>query len=688
MKNTIAFRNGFLCLSGGSHDNRQAAMTVASELMQFGFILDEGAMSQMSSASVADITSFYNEIIPFLKKLTGSEHSFRPFWPGFPTQVMGMSECELWFHQMVHYISGGSYSPSEWTKARPTAFEQPSYTVIRAGSEQDMLHTYVSLVSVNNSLTPEDSTYVEWFVNNGYMLPAGTRVPFKETACMLMYRGQLKPKTVTDVLRVAVYMSGGDVSLPALPRKYVKVNAWSSIKRYNTERDAFKFRKFTRAQRRFILGLLEETNCDVRDMKLNAARWVRLAEVLHPGEYSAKYPRSSAMFDAIRNDKVRSWYGEIGPAFDKSYEHGLLKLAERPGEFFRRIDFLVRNASDTQMTIILNVIGKIANGVSNKVLFEVYSHFLSRSNAVTDRRVFVKGARKATRLPDLPAISEMHCDQICATIVKAISTKFASLDKLGRVYIDQKLSDVPVPTNMRSMNMSLKPTIRGTRVPIGNQDAKVIRAYVHWFDERGNVDIDLTAMFLGDNKCTHIGWNGLHSSNIGCYSGDVRNRRGANAEYIDIDVKEALDAGYRYVTIDARNYNGGKLSDIRDCVFGYMEREFPECNMYFVPSTLANTVRLNSPSQNTIVAVIDLETREYIFLDIDQDGIPVASANINSIMDAIMPYMEPPRFSVLDLLNLHSGRFEQVFKEEDADVCFVYDDFVNSYTKTLEYMGV
>src|SRR5574343_282744 len=147
MKNTIAFRNGFLCMPSGNHDNRQAAMTVASELMQFGFILDEGAMSQMSSASVADITSFYNEIIPFLKKLTGSERSFRPFWPGFPAQVMGMSECELWLHQIAHYISGGSYSPSDWTNARPTAFEQPSYTVIRAGDEQDMLHTYMSLVS-------------------------------------------------------------------------------------------------------------------------------------------------------------------------------------------------------------------------------------------------------------------------------------------------------------------------------------------------------------------------------------------------------------------------------------------------------------------------------------------------------------------------------------------------------------
>lgn len=186
-----------------------------------------------------------------------------------------------------------------------------------------------------------------------------------------------------------------------------------------------------------------------------------------------------------------------------------------------------------------------------------------------------------------------------------------------------------------------------------------------------------------------IGWNGEHSSNLGCYSGDVRHRQGACAEYIDIDVAKSLKAGARYVILDARNYNGGSFESVKECVFGYMEREFPEANRIFVPSTISNAVRLTSESSNSLVAMIDLETNEYIMLDIDQGGIPVASANVDQILSAVKEFSEIPAFSVYHLLEMHAKERGTIVNEkQEAETALSFEDFSGSYIEILKWMGV
>ncbi|GAF79064.1 unnamed protein product [marine sediment metagenome] len=299
----------------------------------------------------------------------------------------------------------------------------------------------------------------------------------------------------------------------------------------------------------------------------------------------------------------------------------------------------------------------------------------------------LKGSRKRTELPDLPAIPEKTVNKIKELIISTLKSKFSTLDKMGNVYLDEELKKIPLPTNMRSASSSLKPIVRGTRSPIGNQNAKVIRAFVHWFDENGNQDLDLSATLIGMGKSAVISWNGEKNKGYGCYSGDVRYRQGACAEYVDIVVDKALKDGFKYVIIDVRNYEGRSFSSVKECVGGYMEREFAEANMTFVPSTLANCTQLQNESSATIMSVIDLETREVIHLDIDQDGIPVASANFEEIMAAIKPYCEPPTFSVHHLLELHvETRGKIVDNEKDADVSLKFKDFSESYVETLKYI--
>lgn len=186
MKNLIQFRNGFVNLKNVNGDNYQTAMSVVSELMQFGFILDKDAIDNLSHALKEDIITFHNEIIAWLKDITGSNRNYQPFYKGFPQQVMEMSETELWIHQIIHYMSNGTYEPTEWTKSRPTAFEQPKYTKITSGTEDEFLNIFTKLVSVNSSLTPDDLSVVEFFISSKNELRFPEKIPFKENLCVIL----------------------------------------------------------------------------------------------------------------------------------------------------------------------------------------------------------------------------------------------------------------------------------------------------------------------------------------------------------------------------------------------------------------------------------------------------------------------------------------------------------------------
>ena len=692
-KNTIALYKGFVSFSVSTENNRNTtknsfALTVQANLMQYGYMLSQDALGYLSSAPRNEVIQFNDEVVEFLKENMGGRYNYEPLYKNFPEEVMSMSDCELFFNQIIHYLSNGEWSPESIEMERPVKFENIKYTVLEPITHKRFLQIFTDLCSINTSLTPVDSMIILWFCKEygtslNSILPK--EIPFKETLCMLASFGLNVPiKSVTDVLRVCVYMSGGDVSLPKVPRKTIKKNAWTKTHIPNAARELFKFKKFTRAERKYILSLLEQTNCDSKEGVLKANRWVRLGERLHPTEYKNKFPKAAKFFDEIRNENPKSWYSDVKKAFEVSFENGLQKLSERPGEFSRRMDALIRtNPNHTKM--IMEYFGASAARSSNKVLFEVYTHFESRAKKQEYRRVTIKGSRVAYPLPTLEALPVRVIGAVQQSIWDILRNKFSSLDKLGKVYIDDELRKLPLPTNMRSLNMSLKPRIRGQRIAFDNPDAKVIRAFVHWMDERGNEDLDLSATFVGETKSAWVAFhNPRFENNI--HSGDVRHRQGPCAEYIDIDIADTLANGYRYVMVDVRNYNGRSLASV-ESVFGLMEREHPEANNLWCPQTISNTQMLQSESTNTLVTILDLQNKEYIFIDEDTEGKPVAALDSNNIINVINHYSQLPAVSAFDILLLHTeARGMLVESKEDADTCFMVKDFTNSYEDIAKMM--
>lgn len=411
-----------------------------------------------------------------------------------------------------------------------------------------------------------------------------------------------------------------------------------------------------------------------------------MVDGLHVGEYKNAFPKAFDAINKIRNEKVKTWYSKLNEAFDKSLENGLKVLSERPGEFSRRIDWLIRT-NPNNVDLIMTYFSEAVKGTSNKVLFEVYNHFENRLEEKSDRSVMIKGARKRTPLPTLPALSNKIVETIHSKLFETLRDKFSTLDSLGNCWIDEELKKIPLPTNMRSMNFSSKPTVRGQRTPLDNPDAKVIRPFVHWMDPHGREDLDLSVTFVGDKTVEVLSYSNIRVGKS-VHSGDVRHKIGACAEYVDIDIKDALSRGHKYAVIDVRNFNGGSLKSV-ETSFGIMEREHPESNKTWLPETLSSCSYLESTSSVTLISIIDLVTKEYIMLDIDSDGTTYARGDIKNTLKLVEEYSKLPKVSVYDLVLLHvEGRGKQVTLDHNVDTYFKYEDFMNSYEETGKLMGV
>jgi len=701
-KAVVCLQKGLIVIpqSEDVEDNIAYASTVQSKLLDFGYILGGKAFKKLCGSSVSFIIRYHDEVMEYLRSATGGKMNYVPLYGDFPTTMMTEKDAYIMENALHYFIGKGSFEGFTPVMDKPVDFEKTDITILELANEEHFNNIFTSLVGVNVSLLPQDLEVIKWFVSSGYELvfPANG-VPFKENLCTLaaMKVPGLPIKTTVDVLRIAVHMSGGDISLPAVPPA-MKTPKFTRGKVPNPEREKFKFKKFSRAERRYLLELLENTHCDPKEMVLKDQRWIRLGEILHPGEYKSRFPKTFRAFMAIRSTKVTSWYGELNAAFKVSLARGLDVLGMRAGEMVRRMDWLVRTYTGSDnLSLILYKFTTVVSNASNKVLYELYTHFEKRKDPTVDRKVMIKGKRKATNLPDLPALPTGLIVSVQHGIKDVLIAKFSKLDPLGKCWIDPELFKISLPINMRSINFSLKPVIRGQRTPIFNKDSKVVRAFFHWFDEHARLDPDLSATFVGDDKHKVLSYSGLKVGNS-CHSGDVIARRGACAEYIDIDIADAKQAGYKYVLVDVRNYRGGSLAEMQG-MFGLMEREYPESNKTWIPATVSNCHATSSEASNTLLTIIDLITMEYIFLDVDSTGSTFARGDVKTILETVKQYSQPPKFSVGHLLQMHAeARGTDITNDVPevpgvtikltADTVFNFDDFCHSYELIGKYMGI
>lgn len=689
-------------------DLKPATVQIQAEVMRYGYMFDTKCVKYLNSLPDDELKSFSKEIENYLIDTYGDDGQYCSLFGDFPNGVMELDEIDFFICQFVHYLSDGEINPihpvnDAELKVSYGECMHKDYKMIEPILMEDFVKIFYNLLSGQQSLTSYDKENIEYLCDHykEIVYSDGTKpgllvfpeeIPFKENLCIVATKlnTEFKFNTITDILRVCVYLSGGDISLPAPVKKsqYYR-DSWLSNpghlarmrrmttanyierwiedekkrldERYNSAIKDYRFKKFARPTRKTILAMIEKFLDEnpslakqeqiLEDIKRYRQRWIRLAEILHPGEYKSKYPLTCNLFVIVRNagTYIQTYNGKV----ESCRRHGTINdlvaiYKQRPGEFARNLDNLLRNY-DYSQDFILDSFKSVINGLSTKVLYELLDHFYARNTDyyLKNRSVVIKSSRINVQLPELEQLDDDVQNRLIDILFNEFVARMSAKDSLenSTYFLDPKLKNITLPSNMRTLNFAPGQLPRGSKLELSNSTG-ILRFYCRWDDPEGRRDLDL-ATYLIDTKNPErnqfISWDANnYNSNIDkwwVFSGDVRHRKGKCAEYIDIKIAEAVKQGYDRIVMCVNDFDGeGFLTKNAYC--GVMERDKLEekGSCTWAPETVSLGFRLANNSVNICAAIVNLEDLTMTVVDEDMTGDRVASRSKDKLVKIVEKY--------------------------------------------------
>lgn len=667
-------------------------VSMMKNVQSLGFTFSKELFETLMHCGKDELKNFYTELIPELKALVGADVTYRPMYPNFPEQVAEASDVELFINAIVHYFTLGQLMPEYEKNERLPLIDVNKMTVLSIGNSEDLMKILTNLASSKTSISQQDKediiTIIKATPDYAKYLP--DTIPLKENVALIgkliIEEAPIKSaapikkyfKTATDVLRLVTAMSDGDISLAAKT----------------------KYRSLKRCERRIILDLLANCGNITEDLYRYQYEWIRVAEILHPFEYKyKKYNGVNKAFNTLRNEKKPLMFGgQVQAAIlKKDMRTAATLLKERPGEFARQLDKVLRDSDNANY--ILNCFKDVATSISTPVLLQVRQHFIGRmAEQRTPVRVFFpKGnlARAMSIKNELPAIDATICKNVAKICRDALIEQYKEKDFLGNVFVDEDFKHYLVPFSQRSASKAVKTIVRGSKVPV-KEDASAVRAFIWWtnmddskaddYYGNGRVDIDLSAAIFDENwnYLEHVSYTHLRSAKYKAYhSGDITNggsvKGNGVAEFLDVDIESVGKRG-RYVVYQVYAYTSQKFCDLTNCRFGWMEREDVNSGEIFEPTTVAMKMDLTAESTVAIPVIFDCVERKFIWCDLNL-AMPCSNrggnnieSNISGVIATCFAMANMNKANLYDLILLNAkARGNIVTDRNEADIIFSND---------------
>lgn len=657
MNNEIFIRRKQKILLDNSNNSdptiEQYIATILKNLETLGFSLSLPIINILKTYSIEQLRTFYQQLIKHLKQSIGAHVQYKPMYPNFPKQVMDTDSAVLYFNAIIHYLTEGKWLPSYQAHDRARLFDI-KLQVIELGAEQEFKALFINLMQAKTSLSETDKEDLNWFINNypNALSYLPESIPHKENIATIIASFIKKDsnncyaninhyfKTATDVLRLAVALSKGDISL-AVSCKYIS---------------------FNRTTRRLLLTLLEQCNTIEEDMLRYKKRWIRLGERLHPREFE-QFSKVNQAFHKLRNDiAITTFNSQVNASIQqKDIVKTLYLLKSRAGEFARRLDYLLRTS--TEQTLIIDSFREVTANIATPVLLQVREYFKQRNHNPSNLRVFFpKGdIAKAFAIPNtLPPLSEVLCQQVVSLCEQTLIANYQARSPLGKVYINPELKNYIVPFSQRSASKALKTIVRGSKLAI-EPNATTIRAFLWWKNGRERTDLDLSAVMLDNNwhYKEHISFTNLKSTKYNAvHSGDIVDAPNGASEFIDLDIDSILRYDARYIVLNVYSYTEQAYCDLPECFAGWMTRESPNSGEIYEPKTVANKFDLSANSRIAIPFIIDLKERQIIWADMSLSRNPnwfnTLESNLRGISLTCRAITEMIKPNLYDLVYLNA----------------------------------
>lgn len=649
----IQRRNALLLPKGEGHQGIHSICAFLADIGQFGYVFNNDVVDALKTMTDEQFSFIHQSTVEILSEIRGASVKYNPLFKNFPfdipqhneyimrrifgyvenlleVNVDGATELECGHSINTQLFNLNDFGACpicqmqvpellcEKRTAQPLK-DKVSIAVISLASLNDVVSVYSNLIGGKGTLSEKDKEDIEAIVRENEenivysFLPE--QIHIKENLAFITelfenagYKTEILFKyfkTSTDVLRLAASLSGGDASL----------------------KESTKF-KLKNSLRRLVLKLINGIDAPEVDMLKHREKWLRLGEVIHPYLFQKKYPVAANAFDLLRNNpelipsfnrKVEALVCSVKKEMEGAWHDLTIELAARPGEFARRLDFLMSNAKDQEF--VVSTFKRVIHGVSTPLLLNLSKYLGSRVEQGSFRYFVPKGHVAKGYYQDYEnrqSLNVVFVKKIQDVITDEVKSRFSSLPEMGNVFIDPALYKILVPTAQRNASDSSIRLQRGTRIGI-TDSATTARLFCYWKESSwsGRVDVDLSAVVLDSefSYLEHVSYSRIKSKDASSYhSGDVQSAPFGAAEFIDINIDSILQAGGRYVGISIFSYTSQTFDDFQ-CFAGFMEREYPGSGEAFEAATVKQKFSVSGKFNSFMPLLLDLHTREILWID-------------------------------------------------------------------------
>ena len=356
------------------------AVTLNENLQSLGYVLRPDDLVRIAvSPSMDSFFRHVKSLIPDVKA--------EPMYPGFPQQVMEMSEAEFRMHQVIHYFStygleelfGGEVNRGWLPEYQGPARVQDDTSlmnsrVIELVSEENAAGTALrTILSRRERLTNPElelATVAASRCDAGQL--EGIIIRFKENLDLLFPRLMtLEDRDVALEILCSICAHSGDVMRCAAA--YLREKRWH----------------LSTSEKKLLVKLLERYSAwNFRENLMQSLHKreqnLRILQHLDYNRFSASREHREIV-RALRNDELMSWHG-VGEKLLREADPGALThLAERPGYMLRMLNRLLSLGHSEEP--ILAVMTPKAGRLSGHLILKTLRTLSARSAKIEEIRL-------------------------------------------------------------------------------------------------------------------------------------------------------------------------------------------------------------------------------------------------------------------------------------------------------------
>jgi hypothetical protein len=570
--------------TGVAGDGTRVARQLDAALLDVGFSASRELLEHVGALAPEPAMDLAATVVSAVRELVGDHVRHNAYFIGFPDGVP--DTLEFWTDRLRAAVRSGGGTATEAQLREAVAdgginlLDLPGY-----GTYQ---HTYVELLAVHDALIASagdrvtllhlgDTAAVE--AERLYLALAGSTTPLGEAdlavlselavACLdaaqpaevpvrenravlngvrlVLGRPLVAVDAVTDVLRLACQVSGGDVSLL----------------------EPSRFRAFRRPERRILLSALDAivaaSPAKLADVARYAERWKRLGERLHPHEY-AQWPHAREVFTVARGERrVPTLAGRAEAAIhDGAVDRAAAVLSAAPGLLLRSADRLLRLAPAAERSDVVEAITGALGSASGRVLCSLREHLGNRL-APASARMYASRSRRSWIGPDQrPPLPAELVAELSALLDAEIGARLPRLER--PLVVDPAVLDVALPLSGKATEDGFAVLPRGSRAPVSGE---LLRFFTYWRQTSQRTDYDLSVLMLDAefHDAGQVSWTNLSRGDV-VHSGDLTDAKDGATEFIDVP----LSIPGHYVVPQVYLYAGESFDEVAESMFGYQTR--------------------------------------------------------------------------------------------------------------------